>query len=127
MDAISAAQETGAGDRLVHPQELHGDFMRAPAPSWIAGLGSHLRVAFAICAVAGLAAMILAGRLPPVIVGIAVLFAIGLRRILIATALLLSLFAATSVVSSPPGQSSHEHASQLSARSHSHAAPARAR
>jgi Flp pilus assembly protein TadB len=100
--AVSAAQQTGAVDALVLAQELHREFMRTtPPPGWLTGLGARLKAALVLCAVAGVAAMVATGRLPPVVAGVAVLLAIGLRRILLATALLLALFVATNMVSPP--------------------------
>jgi hypothetical protein len=102
VGAISAAQQTGAVDALVRAQELHREFMRTtPPPGWLTGLGAHLNAALVLCAVAGVAAMVSTGRMPPIVPGVAVLLAIGLRRILLATALLLALFVATSMVSPP--------------------------
>jgi Flp pilus assembly protein TadB len=102
VGAVSAAQQTGAVDALVRAQELHREFMRTtPPPGWLTGLGARLKAALVLCAVAGVAAMVATGRLPPIVAGVAVLLAIGLRRILLATALLLALFAATSMLSPP--------------------------
>jgi hypothetical protein len=101
VGAVTEAQETGAADTLARAQELHRQFVRSNPPSWLAGLGAHLRSAFAICAVGGVAVMTATGRLPPVFAGVALLFAIGLRRILLGTALLLAVFAATSLTSGP--------------------------
>jgi Flp pilus assembly protein TadB len=104
VGAVSAAQETGAADALVGAQELHREFMRTtPPPGWLTGLGARIQSALVLCAVAGVAAMVATGRLPPVVAGVAVLLAIGLRRILLATALLLALFVATNMVSPPRG------------------------
>lgn len=99
VGAVAEAQETGAAGALVEAQELHRQFMRATPPSWVTGLGVHVRSAFVLCAVGGVALMIATGQLPPVIAGVALLFAIGLRRILLATALLLALFTVTSLTS----------------------------
>jgi hypothetical protein len=101
LGAVTAAQETGAADALVRAQELHRQFIRANPPSWLTGLGAHLRSAFAICAMGGVALITAMGRLPPIFAGVALLFAIGLRRILLATALLLAVFAVTSLGSGP--------------------------
>jgi Flp pilus assembly protein TadB len=102
VGAVSAAQQTGAVDALVRAQELHREFMRTtPPPGWLAGLGGRLKAALVLCAVAGVTAMVATGRLPPVVAGVAVLLAIGLRRIVLATALLLALFVATNMVSPP--------------------------
>lgn len=62
-------------------------------------LDARLKAAFVLCAVASVAVMVAAGRLPPVVAGAAVLFAIGLRRILLATAL--TPFVATSLLAPP--------------------------
>jgi hypothetical protein len=78
--------------------------MRASPPSWVTGLGVHVRSAFVLCAIAGVGLMIATGRLPPAIAGVALLFAIGLRRMLLATALLLAVFAVTSLTSGPSGR-----------------------
>lgn len=101
VGAVSAAQETGSADSLVRAQELHREFMRTTPPGWLTGLGARVRAALVLCAVAGVATMIATGHLPPVVGGVAVLFAIGLRRILLATTLLLVLFAATAMLSPP--------------------------
>lgn len=104
VGAVSAAQLTGAADALVHAQELHREFMRTtPTPGWLTGLGARLKAALVVCAVAGVAAMVGTGRLPPLVAGVAVLLAIGLRRIFLAAALLLALFVATNMIS-PPGR-----------------------
>lgn len=124
VGAVADAQETGAAGALVQAQELHRQFMRASPPSWVAGFGVHVRGAFVLCAIAGVALMIATGRLPPVVGGVALLFAIGLRRILLATALLLALFAVTSLTSGPAGRSeaaAHARAAHAIA---SHRAPA---
>jgi hypothetical protein len=112
VGAVSAAQETGAADALVRAQELHREFMRAMPPSWLVGLGSRLKAALVLCAAAGLAALVATGRVPPVLGGVAVLFAIGLRRILLATAVLVALFVASAVVS-PPAPAQHAPAAPL--------------
>jgi hypothetical protein len=102
VGAVSAAQHTGAADALVRAQELHREFMRTTTPpGWLTGLGARFKAALVLCAVAGIAAMVATGRLPPLVAGVAVLLAIGLRRILLATALLLALFVATNMVSPP--------------------------
>jgi hypothetical protein len=101
IGAVTDARETGAADALVRAQELHRRFIRASPPSWLAGLGAHLRSAFVLCAIGGAALMIATGRLPPLIASVALLFAIGLRRILLATALLLAVFAVTRLSSGP--------------------------
>lgn len=100
--------------------------MRATPPGWLTGLGARLKAALVLCAVAGVAVMVATGRLPPVVAGVAVLFAIGLRRILLATALLLALFAASSILS-PPRPPGGTPASQLSALPHAATPPARSR
>lgn len=102
VDAVADAQQTGAACALVRAQELHRQFMRASPPSWVSGVSAHLRATFVLCAIAGVALMTATGRLPPAVAGVALLFAIGLRRILLATALLLALFAVTSLTSGPP-------------------------
>jgi hypothetical protein len=95
------AHETGATDALVRAQELHREFMRATWPGWFRSLGARLKAAFVLCAVVGVGVMVSTGRLPPVVAGVAVLFAIGLRRILLAMALLVALFVATSLLTPP--------------------------
>ncbi len=104
VGAVGDAQETGAAHALVRAQELHRQFMRASPPSWFSGVGVHLRAAFVICAITGVSLMIATGRLPPIVGGVALLFAIGLRRIVLAVALLLALFAVTSLTSGPAGR-----------------------
>lgn len=104
VGAVAEAQATGAAGALVEAQELHRQFMRASPPSWVTGLGVHIRSAFVLCAIAGVGLMIATGRLPPAIGGVALLFAIGLRRILLATALLLAVFAVTSLTTGPSGR-----------------------
>jgi hypothetical protein len=104
VGAVAEAQETGAAGALVEAQELHRQFMRASPPSWVTGLGAHIRTAFVLCSIACVALMIATGRLPPAIGGVALLFAIGLRRILLATAVLLAIFAVTSLTSVPAGR-----------------------
>jgi hypothetical protein len=101
VGAVTDAQETGAPTTLVRAQELHRKFIRASPPTWLAGLGAHLRSAFVLCAIGGVALMVATGRLPPVIAGVALLFAIGLRRVLLGTALLLALLAVTSQTYGP--------------------------
>jgi hypothetical protein len=101
VGAVAAARETGAADALVRAQELHREFMRASAPWWLTGLAGRLKTALVVCAVASVAVMVGTGRLPPAVAGVAVLFTIGLRRLLLATALLLAVFVATSVLSPP--------------------------
>jgi hypothetical protein len=102
VGALATAQQTGAVDVLVRAQELHREFMRTTPPEgWLTGLGARLKAALVLCAVAGVAAMVATGRLPPIVAVVAVLLAVGLRRILLATALLLALFVATSMVSPP--------------------------
>jgi hypothetical protein len=99
VGAVSAAQQTGDAAALVRAQELHREFMRTTQPGWLTGFGARLKAALVLCAVAGVAAMVATGGLPPVGAGVAVLLAIGLRRILLATALLLAVFVATNMVS----------------------------
>src|SRR5689334_6792342 len=101
VGAVSAAQETGAPDALVRAQELHREFMRATWPGWFRALGARLKAAFVVCAVAGLGVMVATGRLPPVVAGVAVLIAVGLRRILLGMALLVALFISTSLLTPP--------------------------
>ncbi len=118
VGAVSAAQQTGAVDALVRAQELHREFMRTtPPPGWLTGLGARLKAALVLCAVAGVVAMVATGRLPPVVAGVAVLLAIGLRRILLATAVLLALFVATNMVS-PPRRSDRTPAAGLPSPPH---------
>jgi hypothetical protein len=102
--AVADAQETGRPNALVRAEELHRQFMRASPPSWLAGFGAHLKAASVICGLVGLALMIGTGRLPPVLAGLVLLCAIGLRRILLATLLLVAVFVATSVTQGPPDQ-----------------------
>jgi hypothetical protein len=98
--AVAHVQRTGADpDALVRAQELHRQFMRARIPRWALGLGVHLRNALVIGAVVGLALATAFHRIEPVLVGVVLLFAIGLRRILLVTALLLAVFAATGLSS----------------------------
>jgi len=128
VGAVSAAQLTGAADALVRAQELHREFMRTTPPSgWLTGLGARLKAALVLCALAGVAAMVATGRLPPVVAGVAVLLAIGLRRILLATALLLALFVATSSMVSPPRRADRTPATALSAPPNAPKALARSR
>jgi Flp pilus assembly protein TadB len=124
VGAVSAAQETGAADALVRAQELHREFIRTTAPRWITGLGARLKAAFVLCAIAGVAVMVASGRLPPVAAGVAVLLAIGLRRILLATALLLALFAASSL-SSPSSLADRSPAAALHTAPTASSAPVR--
>lgn len=124
VGAVSAAQETGVADALVRAQELHREFMQTTQPGWFTGLGARLKAALVVCAVAGIAAMVGTGRLPPVVAGVAVLFAIGLRRILLATALLLTLFVATGVLS-PPRPADRTPAAHVDAPRHGANTPAR--
>lgn len=109
--AVADAQETGAAGALVRAQELHREFMRAMPPGWLTGLGARLKVALVVCAASGVAVLVATGRAPPILGGVALLFAIGLRRILLATALLVALFVASSMVSPPapaqPASASH--------------------
>jgi hypothetical protein len=111
VGAVADAQETGAAGALVRAQELHREFMRAMPPGWLTGLGPRLKVALVLCAAAGVAVLVATGRAPPILGGVALLFAIGLRRILLATALLFALFVASSMVSPPrpaqPASASH--------------------
>jgi hypothetical protein len=101
VGAVTDAQETGAADALVRAQELHRQFVRADPPSWLAGLCAHLRSAFVLCTICGVALLLATGHLPPVIAGVALLFAVGLRRVVLATALLLAVFAVASLTSVP--------------------------
>jgi hypothetical protein len=118
VGAVSAAQQTGAVDALVRAQELHREFLRTTTPpGWLTGLGARLQAALVLCAVVGVAVMVATGRLPPIVTGVAVLFAIGLRRILLATALLLALFVATNMVS-PPRRAERTPAAGLSSPPH---------
>jgi hypothetical protein len=129
VGAVSAAQDTGRADALVRAQELHRQFIRATPPSWISGLGGHVKAAFFFCAAAGMVAMLTAGRLPPVVAGVAALFALGLRRILYATALLVLLIPLTSTFAPPRGRverSPRSYAAQISTPSHAPKAPPRA-
>jgi hypothetical protein len=130
VNAVSVAQDTGRADALVRAQELHQQFIRATPPSWLTGLGGHLKAAFVFCAIAGTAAMVTAGLVPPVAPGVAALFAIGLRRILLATALLVLLFAFTSILAPPYGHVEHSpraHAGSVSTPCHVSKLPPRPR
>jgi hypothetical protein len=98
---VADAQLIGDARALVRAQELHRQFMRARPPSWVWGVGVHVRMALVLCALGGVALMIATGRLPPIVGGVALLFAIGLRRILLATALLLVVMAVTSLTFRP--------------------------
>lgn len=119
VGAVADAQETGAAGALVRAQELHREFMRAMPPGWLTGIGARLKVALVLCAAAGVAVLVATGRAPPILGGVAVLFAIGLRRILLATALLVALFVARSMVSPPapaqPASASHPAAHRTAA------------
>jgi Flp pilus assembly protein TadB len=125
VEAVSTAQQTEDAAVLVRAQEPHREFMRTTQPGWFTGLGARFKAALVLCAVAGVAVMVATSRLPPVVGGVAVLFAIGLRRILLATALLVVLFAATSVLSPP--SASRAPSTHLSAPPQAAKAPARAR
>lgn len=94
--AVGHVQRTGSDpDALVRAQELYRRFMRARIPSWALGVGAHVRNALVLGAIVSLALATTLHRIEPVLVGVVLLFAIGLRRILLVTALLLALFAAT--------------------------------
>lgn len=99
--AVADAQEISTPHALVRAEELHRQFMGASPPGWLAGFGAHLKAASVICGLVGLALMIGTGRLPPVLAGLVLLCAIGLRRILLATLLLLAVFVATSLTHGP--------------------------
>ena len=106
--AVAHVQRTGGDpDALVRTQELHRQFMRARIPSWALGLGVHLRNALVVGAVIGLALATALHRIEPVLVGVVLLFAIGLRRILLVTALLLAVFAATRLSSQRDDRGDH--------------------
>lgn len=126
VGTVSSAQHSGDATALVRAQELHREFMRTTQPGWLTGLGARLKAALVLCAVTGIAVWVATGRLPPIVAGVAVLFAIGLRRLLLATALLLALFAATSVLS-PPHPTDRTPAAHLSASPHAAKAPVRSR
>lgn len=126
VGAVTAAQQTGAANALVRAQELHRDFMRATAPSWLTGLGARLRAALAVCGLAGVAVMVATSSVPPIVAGVAVLLAIGLRRVLLAAALLLALFAATSALA-PLRPADRSVAARLSSPSHAARPPAPSR
>jgi hypothetical protein len=100
--AVADAQVTSTPEALVRVEELHRQFMRANPPGWLAGFGAHLKAASVICGLVGLALMIGTGRLPPVLAGLVLLFAIGLRRILLAALLSVAVFVATSLTHGPP-------------------------
>lgn len=94
--AVGHVQRTSSDpDALVRAQELHRQFMRARIPSWTLSVGVHLRNALVLAAIVSLALATALHRIEPVLVGVVLLFAIGLRRILLVTALLLAVFAAT--------------------------------
>lgn len=96
VTAVGHVQRTGNDpDALIRAQELHRQFMRARIPSWTLGAGVHLRNALVVGAIVSLALATTLHRVEPVLVGVVLLFAIGLRRILLVTALLLAVFAAT--------------------------------
>jgi hypothetical protein len=100
--AVAHVQRTGGDpDALVRAQELHRQFMRARIPSWVFGVGVHLRNAVVISAIIGLALATALRQIEPVIVGAVLLLAIGLRRVLAIAALLLALLAATRLSSQP--------------------------
>lgn len=95
--AVATAQESGSAEALGSTEELHRQFLRATPPTWLSGLGAHVRAAFASCFIAGIAVMIGTGQFLPVLAGIAFFTAIGLRRILIGSILMLVLFASLSL------------------------------
>lgn len=125
-DAVTAAQESGSAESLVRAEELHRQFMRAVPPRWFGGLGANLKAAFVISGLVACGLMVFAGRLPPAVAGLALLFALGLRRILLGAALLLAVFVASSLLS-PPRSSDRAPAAALSSASHPHRAPTRSR
>ncbi|MCM2333306.1 MAG: hypothetical protein NDI82_05095 [Anaeromyxobacteraceae bacterium] len=125
-DAVADAQESGSAESLVRAEELHRQFMRVVPPRWFAGLGAHFRAAFSISGLVAVGLMIVAGRLPPVFAGLALLFALGLRRILLGAALLLAVFVASSLLS-PPRSSDRVPAAGVASASTPARAPARSR
>lgn len=124
--AVADAQETSTPYALVRAEELHRQFMRAAPLRWFAGLGAHLKSALVVGGLLGGGLLILAGRLPPAMAGLALLFLLGLRRILVATALLVVAFVASSLLS-PPRCSERVPAAALSSASGPHKTPARPR
>lgn len=105
-NAVTDAQASGSAKSLVRAEELHRQFLRAVPPRWFAGLGAQFRAAFIGSGLVAIGLMVAAGRLPPVFAGLAFLFALGLRRILLGVALLLAVFVTSSLLSPPrsPGR-----------------------
>lgn len=125
-DAVAAAQASASAESLVRADELHRQFMRAVPALWFAGIGAHFRAAFLISGLVAAGLMVATGRLPPVFAGLALLFAVGLRRILLGVALLLAVFIASNLLAPPrsPGQPT---AAALTSAPHQAGAPARPR
>ncbi len=124
--AVTDAQASASAESLVRAEELHRQFMRAVPARWFAGLGAHLRAAFIISGLVAAGLMVVAGRLPPVFAGLALLLAVGLRRILLGVALLLAVFVASSLLAPPwsPGQAP---SAALASAPHQAGAPSRPR
>ena len=99
--AVAEAQGTVSADAIVHAEELQRAFARAAVPDRWDGLTSHLKSAFLVTGLVGGALLVLAGRLPPAVFGLALLLLLGLRRILVASALLLLAFVVSSLLSMP--------------------------
>lgn len=121
--AVAEAQGAVSADAIVHAEELQRAFSRAAVPGWRAGLTTHLKAAFLVSGLLGGALLVLAGRLPPAILGLAVLLLLGLRRILVASALLLLVFVVSSLLSTPRTPD-HSSASVGSPAANSHRGPA---
>lgn len=124
--AVTDVQESCSAESLVRAEELHRQFMRAGPPRWFAGLGAHFKAAFIISGMVAVGLMTVADRLPLVFAGLALLFALGLRRILLGAALLLAVFVASNLLS-PPRSTGRAPAAALSSAPHPAGAPARAR
>ncbi len=122
--AVAEAQGAASADAYVHAEELQRAFARAGVPDWWAGLTSHLKVAFLVTGLLGGALLVVAGRLPPAVLGLAFLFLLGLRRLLVASALLLVAFVVSSLLSMPPTPD-HSPAPAVSSAVNSHRGPAR--
>ena len=125
-DAVTDAQASGTTESLVRAEELHRQFLRAVPPRWFAGFGAHFRAAFIVSGLVAIGLMVVTGRLPPVFVGLAFLFALGLRRILLGVALLLAVFVTSSLLS-PPRSPGRAPPAALASAPHQAGAPVRAR
>ncbi len=122
--AVAETQGAVSADAIVHAEELQRAFARAAVPGWWAGLTSHLKSAFLVSGVLGGALLVLAGRLPPAFVVLALVLLLGLRRILVASALLLLAFVVSSLLSTPRPQD-RSPAPVVSSGVNSHRGPAR--